>query len=139
MGPKVVLDTNVLVSALGWKGSPHQVLRHCIAGHCRLFTSPALIREAERVLSYPKFCITKTRRDEFLALLAETATIVEPGFTLDLVTADPSDNRILECALAGDCRYVVTGDQHLLSLPSFQGIQILTPDAFLAAVPLSGY
>ncbi len=133
MGPKVVLDTNVLVSALGWKGSPYQVFRRCIDGHCQLFISPALISETARVLSYPKFGITDPQKDEFLALIAETAIIVEPDFTLDLVSADPSDNRVLECALACDCQYVVPGDKHLLELSSLRGIRIVTPEAFLAA------
>jgi uncharacterized protein len=133
VGPKVVLDTNVLVSALGWKGSPYQIFRRCVDGQCQLFISPVLIRETARVLSYPKLGITDFQRDEFLALVAETAIIIEPDFTLDLVSADPSDNRILECALAGDCQYVVTGDKHLLELSSVRGIQIVTPDAFIAA------
>jgi putative PIN family toxin of toxin-antitoxin system len=111
VGPKVVLDTNVLVSALGWKGSPHQVFRQCIAGHCQLFISPSLIRETARVLTYPKLGITNAQRDEFLALVAETATIVEPDFSLDLVSNDPSDNRVIECALAGDCQCVISGDR----------------------------
>ena len=133
MGPKVVLDTNVLVSALGWKGSPHQVFRRCMSGHYHLFISPALISEMARVLSYPKLGITDAQRDEFLVLVAEVATIVEPNFTLDLVSNDPSDNRVIECALAGDCQYVVTGDQHLLSSPFYRGIEIITPDALLDA------
>lgn len=135
MGPRIVLDTNVLISALGWKGSPHQVFRLCVHGHCHLFISPVLLREAERVLSYPKLGITDLQRDEFLALVAEMAFIVEPDFILDLVSSDPSDNRVLECALAGDCQYVITGDKHLLQLSSISEIKIVTPDAFLAANP----
>jgi putative PIN family toxin of toxin-antitoxin system len=135
VGPKVVLDTNVLVSALGWKGSPYQVFRRCIDGQCQIFISPALIRETARVLTYPKLGVNDAQRDEFLTLLAETATIVEPDITLDLVSADPSDNRILECALAADCRYIITGDKHLLELNTFRDIQIVTPDVFLASDP----
>jgi uncharacterized protein len=135
VGPRIVLDTNVLVSALGWKGSPHVVFRRCVDGLYQLFISPVLIREAARVLSYPKLGITEFDRDEFLALVAEMAIIIEPEFTLDLVSADPSDNRILECALAGNCQYVVTGDKHLLELSSVAGIQVVTPDAFLALNP----
>jgi uncharacterized protein len=132
VGPGIVPDTNVLVSALGWKGSPRLVFRRCTDGLYQLFISPILIKETARVLAYPKLGITELQRDEFLALIAEMAIIIEPQFTLDLISADPSDNRILECAIAGNCQYVVTGDKHLLGLSSVAGIQIVTPDAFLA-------
>ena len=135
MVPKIVLDTNIIVSAFGWKGSPHQVLLRCLKGDFQLYLSSALLREISRVLSYPKFGFNQSQIDEFIALIVESAAIVEPNFTLDIVSADPSDNRILECAAAGGCRYIVTGDTHLLKLGTLQDIQILAPDAFFALYP----
>ena len=133
MVPKIVLDTNVFVAVLGWEGKPRRILRYCIDGRCHLFISQFIIHETVKVLSYPKFNFTRSQVDEFLVLIAEMATFVEPGFTLNIISTDPSDNRILECALAAECRYIVTGDKHLLDLENFPNIQIVTPDTFLSA------
>jgi putative PIN family toxin of toxin-antitoxin system len=134
--PKIVLDTNVIVSAFGWQGSPHHILLRCIAGDFRLHISPSLLQEATRVLAYPKLGFSQSQTDEFLSLVVELATIVEPDFTLDIIAAGPSDNRILECAAAAGCRYIVTGDRHLLKLATCQDIQILAPDVFLSHHPV---
>ena len=131
MVPKIVLDTNVIVSAFGWRGAPHRILLRCIRGDFRLHLSPALLEETTRVLAYPKLEFSRSQIDEFIALIVEIAAVVEPDFILDMVAADPSDNRVLECAISAGCRYVVTGDGHLLDLGTLQDIQILTPDAFL--------
>ncbi|MDO8723246.1 MAG: putative toxin-antitoxin system toxin component, PIN family [Syntrophales bacterium] len=136
MVPKIVLDTNVVVSAFGWQGSPHHIFLRCIAGDFRIHISPFLLQEATRVLSYPKLGFSQSQTDEFISLVVELATIVEPDFTLDIITADPSDNRILECAAAAGCRYIVTGDSHLLKLTTWQDIQILAPDVFLSHHPV---
>ncbi len=55
-----------------------------------------------------------------------------PQITVDLIKADPDDNRILECALAADVKYIVTGDPHLLNLESFDKIKIISPATFVA-------
>jgi len=117
VGAKIVLDTNVVVSALGWKGSPHRILLKCIDKTYLLFISPALVSELIRVLSYKN--------------IFETAVLVEPAFSLDIIQSDPSDNRILECAAAAACDYIVTGDKHLLDIRTFKGISIITPEDFI--------
>ena len=131
MGTKVVLDTNVLVAALGWKGPPHKIFLHCIDGLLNLHTSPALISELEKVLSYNKFDFSNDEIKEFVSLVIETAHIVAPAITLSVVTVDPSDNRVLECARAASAGYIISGDKHLLNLHEFEEIKILTPDSFL--------
>lgn len=136
MVPKVVLDTNIIVSAFGWKGAPHQILLRCIAGDFHLHLSPTLVQETTRVLAYPKFGFKKSQIGEFAVLIVEIATMVNPSFTLDLVTADPSDNRVLECAISAGCPFIVSGDRHLLELRNLQEIQVVAPEAFLADYPL---
>jgi len=136
MVPKVVLDTNIIVSAFGWRGSPHQILRRCITGDFRLHLSPALLLETTRVLAYPKFGFNQSQIDEFAALVFEIATMVHPTFTVDIVTADPSDNRVLECAIAAGCPWIVSGDRHLLELSNLHEIQVFTPDVFLTRHPV---
>ena len=131
MGPRVVLDTNVLVSALGWRGAPYQIFQLCVTGRVSLLASPELLAELERVLSYPKFQFAADTISSYLELVMELAVIVRPTFRVSVVEADDSDNRILECALAGDAEVIVSGDSHLLDLKNFEGIPILPPRSFL--------
>jgi putative PIN family toxin of toxin-antitoxin system len=131
VGTKIVLDTNVFVSAFGWKGSPHRILLKCIDKTCLLYISPALVYELIKVLSYKKFNFSPSEIEEFLSIIFETAILVEPAFSLDVIHNDPSDNRILECAVAATCDYIVTGDRHLLEIRTFKGISIITPENFI--------
>jgi predicted nucleic acid-binding protein len=70
--------------------------------------------------------------EAFYAIILETAALIEPAFTLDIIDSDPGDNRILKCAVAAACDYIITGDKHLLSLKIFEGISIITPEDFIS-------
>lgn len=131
MGTRVVLDTNILISALGWRGAPHEIVRSCLDHRHQLVLSPDLLEEVERVLHYPKFRFSSVEILDYLAILMEAAELVQPNFHVAVIEADPSDNRILECALAGRARVIVTGDDHLLSLKEFEEIPILRAQEFL--------
>ena len=71
-------------------------------------------------------------RLEFAALISRQAVLVKPEEKLDVIVSDESDNRYVECAVAGNAQYIVTGDEHLLALGEYEGIAILTPAAFVA-------
>jgi putative PIN family toxin of toxin-antitoxin system len=132
MGARVVLDTNVLISALGWRGAPHDIVQLCIKRQHRLLLSPDLLAELERVLCYAKLGFTPTAVVEYIEILAEVAELISPDLRLDVVQEDPPDNRILECAVVGRADAIVTGDGDLLRLRSFaEGRPILTPRSFL--------
>lgn len=131
MGKKIVLDTNVIVSAFGWRGAPHEIFKQCISGQLTFFLSPPLLSEIKRVLAYPKFNFNQDEIDEFISIVIETAEIVESRIVIDFISKDPSDNRLLECAVTADCNYIISGDKHLLELKEFGDIRILSPDEFL--------
>jgi uncharacterized protein len=131
MGARVVLDTNILVSALGWRGAPHAIVSSCLDHRHQLLLSPAILQEAQRVLSYPKFQFSIPEILSYLATLTEAAELVQPDVQITVIEDDPSDNRILECALAGNAEVIVSGDSHLLSLASFKDIPILRAQTFL--------
>jgi len=131
MGERIVLDTNVLVSALGWRGAPYEIVRRCHAGEHRLLISPEILSELERVLRYPKLKLTADRIDAYLEQLTELVELIRPAIEISAITADASDNRILECALAGRADIIVSGDSHLLDLRTFEGISILRRQEFL--------
>lgn len=129
---RVVLDTNVLLSALAFPGGkPDHVLQRVRRGEVELFLSEFILAELERILR-DKFRFTKRQTDERVAAIRRMATLVDPAERITLVTAKDDDNRILECAVAAHADYLVTGDkEHLLPLRSIGTSQIVTPAAFL--------
>jgi putative PIN family toxin of toxin-antitoxin system len=129
---RVVLDTNVLLSALVFPGSkPDQVLQRVRGGEVELFLSSFILAELERILR-DKFRFTKRQTDERVTVIRRMAALVEPTERIALVTAKDDDNRILESAMAAHADYLVTGDkEHLLPLQCIGTTQIVTPAAFL--------
>lgn len=135
----VVLDTNVLVSALlSSAGAPAEIIRRWQAEIFDVAISPALINEFERVLTYPRvrkyLKFSPTEIDTFIQQLQTIILVVEPDLRLDVVKADPDDNRVLECAVASGAAYIVSGNDHLLDLKEYEQIVILNPSGFLAAL-----
>jgi uncharacterized protein len=128
---KVVADTNVLVSALIFPGGPPEAFyRLALEGKVELVTSRPLLAELARVLS-EKFGWQPERAQELIEQLIRLAEIVDPQETVADVEADPTDNRVLEAALAGHADAIVSGDQHLLALASWRGITVRSPAAFV--------
>jgi hypothetical protein len=127
---KVVLDTDVYFSAFTRRfGPPFRIWQKAIIGRYTLLVSPAIMRELARVLRDR----AGWQDAEVLAqlkLLARVAEIASPTITLQAVPADESDNRILECAVAGQADLIVSGDHHLKSLKTYQGIAIVRPMDF---------
>jgi len=131
---RVVLDTNTLISALGWEGKPHQVLGMCMRKQVELILSSPIIEELEVVMNYPKFGFSEEMKREFLAELIECARIVSPAQKVQVIANDPEDNKFVECAIAGEANYIVSGDGHLLSLREYRGIRIINASDFLKAL-----
>ena len=127
----IVLDTNVIISALIFGGNPETVLQYILARQS-LAASPAIQREIARVL-LNKFVWSQERVDRAFARLWENAHIVYPPESLSIIVQDASDNRILECAIAANAEAIVSGDRDLLKLDEFQSIRILSPAEFLTA------
>ena len=127
---RAVLDTNTIVSGVGWGGPPAAVLDAALVGHFEIVTSPALLDELRRVLAYPKLQAVIGDADELIKLLALVAIVVTPTKTVELVR-DPDDDRLIEAALAAGADIIVTGDQDLLTLGDIGQISILTPREFL--------
>jgi putative PIN family toxin of toxin-antitoxin system len=127
----VVLDTNVYVSAFTFpRGVPQQMWCHAFHRRYRLLVSPAIIREVARVLR-EDFHWEEMRLRRRLKLLARIGEMVTPQTTLHVITNDPDDNRILECAVEGQAHLIVSGDRDLRRMKVYQGIPIVTPTDFL--------
>jgi len=130
---KVVIDTNTLISAIGWKDTkPRKVLDGCLSRKWNLVESIDLLKEFLEVIQRPKFdFISEEDKREFLISLMNICDIVEPKKRLDIVKDDPDDNMVLECALEAKADYIISGDEHLQKLKAFENIKVVSPDDFL--------
>ncbi len=132
---KIVLDTNVLISALFWLGPPHKLLKLIESGNLTLCITPPLLEELGDVLSRPFFSpfIKKhnTSCEELIAAIFEIAELYSDKEIGTVVKNDPDDDRILSCALVSEAKYIDTGDNHLLYLKKWSNISILSPQQFL--------
>lgn len=128
---RAVIDTNVLLSGLLWHGAPHALLQAVRDGSLILVSSPALLAELERVIHRPKFdailARSATSRDRSLAEVRQLAEIVEPAPLPQPVCRDPDDDAVLALALAAQADLIVSGDDDLLALGTYQGIPIVAP------------
>ena len=122
---RVVLDTNVLVSALVGHGKPRRLLTKLFEGH-EIVSSKQMLAELANVLSRSKFGFTRHQINKLLLIIVKgsiLATIVECP---KVIEEDPDDNVVLATALEGRAEFLVSGDRHLLSLREFRGIRIVT-------------
>jgi putative PIN family toxin of toxin-antitoxin system len=129
---RVVLDTNVYVSAYGFGGTPARLVRAAILGEIDLVTSPALLAEVARILA-DKLGFDSTHVEEVVRQIGRIAIVVRPTERLAVLSDEP-DNRVLECALAGDADIIVSGDRHLLKLREYEGIRVLSATDALASL-----
>ena len=128
----VTADTNIYISALNFGGLPRRFLNLAETGGAfRLAISDAIVVEIGKVLRGEKFRwpeeeIWKAQRQ--ISKFTDHVAVME---TLNIVTVDPADNRILECAMAAESDYVVTGDDHLLRLRRYNNVRLLKVADFL--------
>ena len=128
---RVVFDTNVFVSTVIKPDSlPAFAFSLTRYDGARLLVSNAIFIELQRVL-LEKLNIDPKKAMSFLDMLAKRAESVSPRHALNVVHADPSDDRILECAIEGKANAIVSGDRHLLDLKKFRRIPIITVREFI--------
>lgn len=127
---RVVLDTNVLVSAIIGHGKPRRLLRWVLRHHIAV-SSIELIAELSDVLAREKFSLTERQTTRFLAIYMRRSDVVGVRRRIDVVREDPDDNIVLEAAVNGSAEFVVTGDKHLLGLREFEDVRIITADEAL--------
>jgi putative PIN family toxin of toxin-antitoxin system len=130
---RIVADTNVIASGLGWSGPPSAIIDAAVNGRLVLITSRALLGEMRRVLAYPKLASVIGDSVGLADLVEAISVVVEPRHAVSVVS-DEADNRLLEAAAEGEADYVISGDKDLLALGTFEGIPILPPAEFVSEV-----
>jgi len=127
---KAVFDTNIFISALHWAGVPLKIYKRWLEGEFRLVISKEILSELGRVLEND-FDWAREETQELCGLINKFAEIVTPKQKLHIITDDPNDNKILECALDAQAGFIISGDKHLLKLGVYKATQIVTARRFL--------
>jgi putative PIN family toxin of toxin-antitoxin system len=134
MGPRAVLDTNVLVSALLWKGIPHKILLKALDREFEIIISYPLLKELRKTLQLKKFNLTKEEISGLIRIIYYLSEIIEINKKFDTQLRDKEDRIVTDCALNGGADFIVTGDNDLLSTESVRGVKIVSPKEFLEIV-----
>lgn len=135
---KVVCDTNVLVSALLWKGELVFLYKLINEGKITVCFSGDTFKELVGVANYPHI-VAKAKEENLdftkaIKTLALTSELVSPERTPKIIKQDPSDDKFLACAIACQASFIISGDRHLLGLKDFEGISIVSPKEFLRVI-----
>ena len=141
MGHKylAVIDTNLFISGLfGRNTTTTQLQELWIRQDFQLGTSLEIMKEVGRVLQYPRIKDRLIDDDEtvrrFFRLVFRKAMVAKGTFQTDRIIDDPTDNKFLACALEIKADFIVSGDNHLLSLKHFHRTQIVDAKAFIKKV-----
>jgi putative PIN family toxin of toxin-antitoxin system len=134
---RVVIDTNVLVSALlSPRNTPGRILRLFEQQAFELLISEEIFQEYAVALHYDRLRkrhkLTNEQLIQLLQDLRSSAIFVKPSIRLNIVASDPDDNKFFECALEGSAHFIVSGDSAVQAVKQYQGIQVLSPPVFLA-------
>jgi putative PIN family toxin of toxin-antitoxin system len=129
--PKVVIDTNVFVSGLTFKGKPRDVLDLIWRGDIEACISSFILKELEETLK-KDFSWDRDQIRHTIDKIKAKTILIQPENKVSVIKGRDDDNRILECAIEGEVQYLVSGDRkHLLPLKEYQGTTILSPSEFL--------
>ena len=133
---RVVVDTNVYISGLLWTGVPHDLLHVAETGNLVLVTTPAIMEEVREVLVRPKFAARiatlGTSVGELVESLLSIIEIIQEPKVTPIILKDPDDDKFIACAGASRVRWIISGDEHLLSLGRYKTVRIVTPRQFWA-------
>ncbi len=128
---RVVLDTNVLISAALFTGNELEIVREVETGELVLILSPAILEEFSRVIARPKFSLNQAEVSSLLEYLLSLSEIVVPRRKKAAGVRDKADQMIVDCALAGGAEYIISGDGDLLALRRVGRVRIVSSGDFL--------
>ena len=128
---KTVLDTNVFISGVFFRGPPHQIIMAWRDGRIRLLISEEIFEEYRRVGEILSDDYPEVDLGPFLELLVIHAEFVIPEELPGPVCEDSDDDKFIACALAAKSRMIVSGDKHLLRASGYGGIKVLRPRKFV--------
>ena len=128
---KVVIDTNVFVSGIFWKGISNRIIIAWRARKFDLVNSLMNVEELIKILKFFKIDMSDEHIKEWVTLIVENSIIVDVVGKIKIVKDDPTDDKFIETALNGNADFIISQDRHLLDIKEFEGIKMVTPKEFL--------
>lgn len=126
---RIVLDTNVLISGIFWSGTPSKILDLWVNDKFQLLTTQPILEEYNNTLNR----ISKGKKDNlvnaWMLFIVENSVVVNIKKKFKL-SADPDDDKFIDCAVSGNADFIVSGDAHLLDLKSVLNVKIIKPNIF---------
>ena len=130
---KIVIDTNVFISAVFFGGLPLQVLQSVISKQNDAYISPEIWDEYNDVIERMTKKYPSRLKQQLIDETFKLFKVIMPSAEIN-ICRDPDDNKFISCALDAECMYIVSGDDDLLSLENIDGVAICTPSEFLNAM-----
>jgi len=139
---RVVIDTNVLISGfISRESYPAKLVDGWVEKRFDPVVSEEIIREYREVLTRDRFSALGSVEERLKLLDAllsfEHVVLVNPRERICMVKDDPGDDIFLECATAGECEFIISGDQHLLKLKQYKNIKVITAKEFVELLKVS--
>ena len=131
---KVVLDANIFVSSFFWGGNPRTILIRTINKLDELFITKEILDEIEEVIGRPKFHAGKNEIEYYIKSIEEIANKIAVEKRIKKGSRDITDNKYIECGLAGNTDFIISGDTHLLEIKEYDGIRIVTAKEYLEII-----
>lgn len=131
--PKIVIDTNIYISAIFWGGKPRVIVDLGRNGEVLIFTSWEIEDEIEEKLK-TKFGLSDEESAQILLDFSTFTMPVKISKRITVVDDDPDDDKFIECAVVSRAGFVVSGDKHLLDLEEYEGINIIKAADFLSII-----
>jgi uncharacterized protein len=134
---KVVLDTNVVISAvLSHDGIPAKIFEMLLSGNIQNYTTKEIVEEIKDVLERLKITklVDNIQRRWIITNFEQSSICIKPSVNLTIIKNDPDDNKFLECAVSAQAKYIISGDTHLTDLKRYHDILIVTPTEFFRII-----
>jgi len=138
LAPRIVVDTNIYIPSIFWGGKPREVVDLGRSGRISIFTSLGIWMEIERKLK-ARFGLDEKEASQILLDFSMFTVAVKTSRKIAVIDDDPDDNKFIECAVASKAGYVVSGNEHLLNLGDYLGIQIKKAAEFLEILKRNGH
>jgi len=133
---KVVLDTNIFFSSFYWAGNPRKVFDRVTKGLDELFITDGILNEIASVMNRKKYYKVSVNDINEYVKIIESYSIKITLNDIPEISRDLDDNKILQCAVDGNCDFIVTGDDDLLVLKEYKNIKIIKPKDYLDLISI---
>ncbi len=128
---RIVLDTNVFISGIFFSSPPFQILKAWKDTKIQFVLSTEILFEYQKVGETLSAKYSEIDIAPIIDLLTIHGEVVETKDISVSICEDPDDNKFIECAIASNCKLIVSGDKHLLNVSGFQGIEVIKPRKFI--------